>query len=127
VFEVIAELWNSSEFNPIAPPSDCHIDFQVATDCSGTRTSNAREGGRHLCFYASSSPTNYNEIGTKWSGEEGGQENEHAKEPANQDDSASFMTSIATTADDSSPNKTIGSLSGSPTCALQSRAAFLYG
>jgi hypothetical protein len=33
VFEVITELWNSSEFNPIAPPSDCHFDFQVVTDC----------------------------------------------------------------------------------------------
>ncbi len=24
----------ASEFNPVAPPSDCHFDFKVATDCS---------------------------------------------------------------------------------------------
>ena len=34
VFEVIAELWNSPDYNPVAPPSDCHVDFQTATDCS---------------------------------------------------------------------------------------------
>ena len=34
VFEVISDLWNSSTFNPIAPASECHFDFQEATDCS---------------------------------------------------------------------------------------------
>ncbi len=34
VFEVIAELWNNPSFNPVAPPSECHLDFQLATDCS---------------------------------------------------------------------------------------------
>jgi hypothetical protein len=34
VFEVKAELWNSSKFNPVAPPSDCHLDFQGATLCT---------------------------------------------------------------------------------------------
>ncbi|KAI2512413.1 hypothetical protein MHU86_2075 [Fragilaria crotonensis] len=27
VFEVISDLWNSPEFNPIAPASDCHVDY----------------------------------------------------------------------------------------------------
>ncbi len=58
---------------------------------------------------------------------EDGKENEDAEELADQDDDASFTTSIATTADGSPPNKTIGSLSGRPACALQSRAAFLNG
>jgi hypothetical protein len=31
VFEVIAELWNSPDYNPVSPPSDCHADFQAAT------------------------------------------------------------------------------------------------
>ena len=30
-FEVIAELWNSTEFNPIAPASDCYVDYVSAT------------------------------------------------------------------------------------------------
>jgi hypothetical protein len=34
VFEAIAEFWNDSTFNPIAPASACHLDFQMATDCS---------------------------------------------------------------------------------------------
>ena len=69
------------------------------------------------------------QIMTRWeqSGQgEGGQENEDAKELADQND-ASFTTSIATTADGNSPDKTIGSLSGRPARALQSRAAYLNG
>ena len=67
---------------------------------------------------------------TRWeqSGQgEGGQENEDAKEAADQDDAASLTTSIATTADGNSPDKTIGALSGRSARALQSRAAFLNG
>ena len=31
---MIAHLWNSPDFNPVAPPSDCHLDFHTATNCS---------------------------------------------------------------------------------------------
>ncbi|KAI2501970.1 hypothetical protein MHU86_12523 [Fragilaria crotonensis] len=35
VFKVISDLlWNSPEFNPIAPASDCHVDYVIATICS---------------------------------------------------------------------------------------------
>jgi hypothetical protein len=34
VFEVIANMWNSSAFNPVVPASECHYDFQEATNCS---------------------------------------------------------------------------------------------
>ena len=34
VFEVMSNLWNSDEFNPIAPASECHVDFLSAIDCS---------------------------------------------------------------------------------------------
>jgi hypothetical protein len=34
VFEVISELWNSPDFNPVAPASECHVDFVSATVCS---------------------------------------------------------------------------------------------
>jgi hypothetical protein len=33
-YELIAELWNSSDFNPVAPPSRCHSDFISEIDCS---------------------------------------------------------------------------------------------
>ncbi len=34
VFELIANLWDSELFNPIAPPLRCHSDFAMATACS---------------------------------------------------------------------------------------------
>ena len=33
VFEVISDMWNSPEFNPVAPASACHSDFQSCTTC----------------------------------------------------------------------------------------------
>ncbi len=33
-FEVVADSWNSPDFNPVAPASDCRIDFHTATICS---------------------------------------------------------------------------------------------
>jgi hypothetical protein len=34
VFELVAQLWNDSSFNPTAPVSDCHSNYQSAVDCS---------------------------------------------------------------------------------------------
>jgi hypothetical protein len=57
-----------------------------------------------------------------------GKQSEDVEEPADQDDVASFTTSIATTADGNSPDKPSDrSLSGRPARALQSRAGFLNG
>jgi hypothetical protein len=36
VFEVMSDMWNSSDFNPIAHASDCHTDYIDAIDCSHT-------------------------------------------------------------------------------------------
>lgn len=33
VFELITDMWNSSVFNSVAPLSECHFEFQTATDC----------------------------------------------------------------------------------------------
>lgn len=33
-FAVMSDLWNSNAFNPIAPASDCYVDFLSAIDCS---------------------------------------------------------------------------------------------
>lgn len=33
-YELIADRWNSPDFNPTADPSDCHEDFREAIDCS---------------------------------------------------------------------------------------------
>ena len=34
VFELVSDMWNSPDFNPVAPASECHSDFQSATICS---------------------------------------------------------------------------------------------
>jgi hypothetical protein len=34
VFEVLSDLWNSEEFNPMASASECHVDYISAIDCS---------------------------------------------------------------------------------------------
>jgi hypothetical protein len=132
VFEVISELWNCSEFNPVAPPSDCHFDFQVATDCSYNLVKSlAPATPEKVEDIFVSMRAHLLRIITRWeqSGQgEGGRENEDAEEP-DQDDAASFATSIATqpAVDGNSPDKAIGSLLGRPARALQSRAAFLNG
>jgi hypothetical protein len=33
-FELISDLWNSKDYNPMAPPSSCHSDFSTTIDCS---------------------------------------------------------------------------------------------
>ena len=33
-FEIIADRWNDSSFNPTAPSSICHEDFEDPTECS---------------------------------------------------------------------------------------------
>ena len=132
MFKVIADLWNSSEFNPIAPPSDCHFNFQVATDCSYNLVQalapvvtpeKVEDAFVSMQAHLLQIITRLEQSGQG----ENGQENEDAEEAADQDDAVSLTTSIATTADGNSPDKTTGSLSGRPARAIQSRAAFLNG
>jgi hypothetical protein len=33
VFEVVSDMWNSPDFNPVAPALECHSDLQSATIC----------------------------------------------------------------------------------------------
>jgi hypothetical protein len=134
VFEVIAQLWNCPSFNPVAPASECHLDFQLATDCSYDLVAGlvpATPQKIEDCF--TSIRSDLFRIVTRWeqSGQgEGGRDQEEDEEDAavsavdhNEDDSL-------TEGDLMSPTRhriTIGSLDRRPPCALQSRAAFLNG
>ena len=130
VFEVISDLWNSADFNPIASASECHVDFMVAIDCSY----------EHVAGLAPATPQRIEDlmvsmrsdllrIITRWeqSGQgEGGRDaqGEDGEEPRH-DDGSSLTPSQQTDEDDTREN--IGGLNGRPPRALQSRASFLNG
>jgi hypothetical protein len=141
VFEVIAELWNDSSFNPLAPASECHADFQMATDCSYELVAGllpATPQKIEDCF--STMRSKLIRIIDNWelSGQgEGGRDREEEEEDDNEDDESSTTSSISLPSvgdNDSSScrlrrtrRKEFGSLRNRPPRALQSRAAFLRG
>ena len=145
VFEVIVELWNSSEFNPVAPPSDCHVDFQDAIPCTYDLVAGLTPATpQKIEDSMASMRSELLRIITRWeqSGQgEGGRDEEelqHAGGSAGEEDEdvKSFAgTSLATSTvtnhnEDSSPLSSpanIGCLSQRPARALQSRASFLNG
>ena len=132
-------MWNSPDFNPVAPASECHSDFQNCTICSYEQV----EG---LC---PATPQRIEDVFTlmrsdllriimRWeqSGQgEGGMdtEDEHQRGPAVVDnDSRSLLLLQATThieddQDSAQHQDCIGSLGGRQARALQSRASFLNG
>jgi hypothetical protein len=128
VFEVIAELWNSPDYNPVAPPSDCHMDFQMATVCSYA----------DIAGLSPATPQRVEDIFTsmrrdlllimrRWeqSGQgEGGRDNSDDDEERHEEHREEGQ---ALSADAAVADRSLGSLSGRPARALQSRAAFLNG
>jgi len=131
VFELVAQLWNDSSFNPTAPASDCHSDYQTAVDCSYEVVAGlAPATPQKIEDVFTSMRSDLLRIISRWeqSGQgEGGMDNEQEQEC--QDDMMS-MASSSIASNEASPRAAganIGSLSGRPSRALQSRAAFLNG
>lgn len=137
VFEVIAELWNDSSFNPIAPESDCHLDYQTATDClyelvAGLLLATPQKiedclASMIMCCESTRIMDCWERSGQ---GEGGRDQEEDQVEKGDQDNNnASATSSILSGDDDSSPCRpcNYGSLDKRPPCAFQSRSAFLYG
>ena len=118
VFEVIAEMWNSRTYNPVAPPSTCHIDFQTATDCSfqAVSTLNPATPQKVQDIFASLQ-SNLLRIIQNW--KRSGQGEGGTDETEDLDDV--LDGAVAESGD------AIGGLQGRPARALDSRAAFLYG
>ena len=131
VFEAIAELWNSAHFNPIAPASECHVDFVSAIDCSHEKVAGFSPAApQKIEDIIVSIRSDLLRIITRW--EQSGQ-GEGGRDPQEEEEQGDEEESFATTTDDDSltrrrrdtPN--IGSLARRPPRALQSRAAFLNG
>ena len=120
VFEVIADMWNSRTYNPVAPPSTCHIDFQTATDCSFEAVSTLSPATpQKVQDIFASMRSNLLRIIQNWEGSgrgEGGTD-ETTSDAEGQNEDANV--DVGDTA--------MGGLQGRPARALDSRAAFLYG
>jgi hypothetical protein len=131
VFEVIAELWNSSAFNPIAPASECHFDFMFATDCSYALVvglTPATPQKIEDCFTSMRSDllriiTRWEQSGQGEGGRDEDKEDAAVGEVLNADDASSSLA----TDEEASPRRNVGCLNGRPARALQTRAAFLNG
>lgn len=132
VFEVIAELWNSPDYNPVAPPSDCHVDFHMATVCSYD----------DIAGLSPATPQQVEDIFTsmrrdlllimrRWeqSGQgEGGRDNSDDDDDGDEERHEEHREEgRSLSADAAAADRSLGSLRGRPARALQSRAAFLNG
>jgi hypothetical protein len=133
VFEAIAELWNDSTFNPLAPASACHLDFQMATDCSYELMDGLLPATREKiedCLASMRSELIECEWERRSQGEGGRDEEEDQADAAESpEDDASATSSILSGGDDSSSRRprNYGCLYRRSPGALQNRAAFLNG
>ena len=130
MFELVAQLWNDSSFNPTAPASDCHSDYQSAVDCSYEVVAGLVPATpQRIEDVFTSMRSDLLRIISRWeqSGQgEGGMDNEEQAE----DDNTSMASSSSIAANEASPcdaGANMGCLSGRPSRALQSRSAFLNG
>ncbi len=150
VFELIANLWNSELFNPVAPPLHCHSDFAMAIDCSYGQVVGLQPATpQKIADCPASMRSDFLKIIPKWeqSGQgEGGRDNEEEEQGSNHNDDEeqqdeqeddSFSASITSLASKnsrqpssissvSSPHA-MGSLSHRQSRVLQLRSSFLGG
>ncbi|KAI2508206.1 hypothetical protein MHU86_6257 [Fragilaria crotonensis] len=135
VFEVISDLWNSNDFNPIAPASECHVDFSSAIDCSYAQVAGLSPATpQRIEDLMVSMRSDLLRIISRWeqSGQgEGGMDAEEEVEEANDEDASSSSLTPSHQADDDDGDTVRanfgGCLSRRPPRALQSRASFLNG
>ena len=122
--EVISELWNSPDFNPVAPVSDCHFDFETSIVCSYDQVealSPAMPQKVEDIFVSIRS--DLLRIITKWEQSGQGEGGRDAEEEYQEGSFYGMPSSSLTGVNYSS--ESIGCLAGQPSRALQSRAAFL--
>ena len=109
-------MWNSRSYNPLAPPSMCHIDFQSATHCSFQAVSSLQAATpQKIQDIFASLRNNLLQIIQNW--ERSGQRE------VGTDDTTSDAESGGSEVGDT----VLEGLQGRPARALESRAAFLYG
>jgi hypothetical protein len=130
VFELVSDMWNSPDFNPVAPASECHSDFQSAIMCSYEQVEGLCPATpQRIEDVFTSMRSDLLRIITRWeqSGQgEGGMDAEDELQYIPDDETTPIgdhdQDSVAQEAQDC-----IGSLEGRPARALQSRASFLNG
>ena len=119
-FEIIADRWNDSSFNPTAPSSICHEDFEDPTDCSyGTVISYSPATPQKVQDHLTSMRTNLLRIITAC--ESSGQ-GDGGYSYDDEDDNKP-----ETSGEISAPSPSFGALSGRNARALDQRSAFLRG
>lgn len=133
----MSDMWNSSDFNPVAHASDCHTDYIDAIDCSHTNVEMLSPATpQKIEDLLVSMRSDLLRIITRWeqSGQgEGGRDQEENEEEGSDNDIQSVVgDDILTRAHQARQEENIrggvgGLLSGRPARALQSRAAFLNG
>ena len=120
-------MWNSPDFNPVAPPSECHSDYIDAIDCSFVNIEFLNPATpQKIEDILVSMRSDLLRIITRWeqSGQgEGGRDAEEAKDEQEEDS----ITNNEYNDGSHCPPRNIGCLDGRPARALQSRAAFLNG
>ena len=128
VFELIADKWNDSAFNPVAAVSDCHEDFSSPTNCAHSQVAALMQATPQKVEDALASiRSNLVRIIQNWERSGQGEGGRHAavgeQESEESDDADGFVIYDTTT------SVRFGSLSSRnrSECALQSRAAFLCG
>jgi hypothetical protein len=125
-------MWNSPDFNPVAPASECHSDFQSATICSYDQVEGLCPATpQRIEDVFTSMRSDLLRIITRWeqSGQgEGGMDAEDELQYGRAVVDDETPTPIGNHDDqDSVAHDCIGSLEGRPARALQSRASFLNG
>ena len=124
MFGVISELWNSPDFNPVAPVSDCHFDFEISIVCSYDQVealSPATPQKVEDIFVSMRS--DLLRIITKWEQSGQGEGGRDVEEEYQEGSFYGMPSSSLTGVNDSC--ESIGCLAGRPSRALQSRAVFL--
>ena len=129
VFEVISEMWNNRDFNPIAPSSECHTDFIDAIDCSYSNVEMlAPAAPQKIEDILVSMRSDLLRIITKWEQSGQGEGGREPDEERHQQDDEDFEDNYDTsTMPRQQARDNIGELAGCPARALQSRASFLNG
>jgi hypothetical protein len=132
VFEVISELWNSNEFNPIASAYECQVDFLCAIDCSYAQVAGLSQATpQRIEDLMLSMRYDVLQIITHWeqSGQgKDGMDTQDEEQEAIYDDSSSSctLTQSQQADEDNDIRENIGGcLVRQPPRVLQSRASFL--
>ena len=125
VFKVISELCNSPDFNPVAPASECHVDFVSATVCSYEQVQELSPATpQKIQDIFASMQSDLLRIISRW--EQSGQ-GEGGMDEVDDENAGISLSCTSSVSEDNGGQYQHSSLARRPARALQTRAAFLNG